>query len=124
MSVEENGEITRKPPTVRYGRVMPEYRVINFRQRRLSRVSRRSVCIGITIRVPFLSLLLFLAPSCYVTLREAPFVARMLELQLHEIGETVSETRVAQRRPRTFPSARNIAESGSRSGWIGILAPN
>jgi len=36
VSGEENGEITRKPAAVRYGRVMPEYRVINFRERRLS----------------------------------------------------------------------------------------
>ncbi|KYQ60509.1 hypothetical protein ALC60_00492, partial [Trachymyrmex zeteki] len=33
---EENGEITRKPPAVRYSRVILEYRVINFRERRLS----------------------------------------------------------------------------------------
>lgn len=47
---EENDEITRKPPAVRYGRVMLEYRVINFRERRLSRVSVALYAPEITIR--------------------------------------------------------------------------
>jgi len=110
---EENGEIIRKPPAVRYGRVMLEYRVINFRARRLNRASCRSVHVGDNDSLPFSdSLSLSLALSCYVTLRGAPLVTRVLELQLHEIGETVSETH----RPRTFPSAHNIAESAGGSG--------
>jgi len=108
----ENGEIIRKPPAVRYGRVMLEYHVINFRERRLNRASCRSVRVGDNDSLPFLSQTLSFSLLCYVTLRGVPLVIRVLELQLHEIGETVSETH----RPRTFPSARNIAESAGRSG--------
>jgi len=63
---EENGEIIRKPPAVRYGRVMLEYRVINFRARRLNRASCRSVHVEDNDSLPFSdSLSLSLSLSLY-----------------------------------------------------------
>lgn len=76
---EENGEITRKPPAVRYGRVMPEYRVINFRERRLSS------CVSVALYAPEIMIRSFPSSITLFALRE-PLPARMLELQLREIG--------------------------------------
>lgn len=95
---EENDEITRKPPAVRYGRVMPEYRVINFRERRLSLHVRRSLSLStprITIRSFALSL------SYYSHFGEPLVGSRMLELQLHVIG-TVNK-------PRFIPLPLNVS---------------
>ncbi|EZA57856.1 hypothetical protein X777_00958 [Ooceraea biroi] len=76
--------------------------VCNFRERRLSRVPRCSVHARDNDPLPLHSLSLFLSLYHVMSHFEKHLVARMLELQLHEIGETVSETR------RT-PSPTNVS---------------
>lgn len=65
---------------------MPEYRVINFRERRLSS------CVSVALYTPEIMIRSF-PPSIALFVLRGPLPARMLELQLREIG-TVDKLRL------------------------------